>query len=93
VCPDRDPPVELPEDVVAALVQGNKIEAIKRLRVARGIGLKDAKDIVDAYVPSDPVVRARLAEAQAKSRRGCLTYLRILLAIAFIVGALIRTRG
>lgn len=37
-----------PADVVAALARGDKIAAIKRLRVHRGIGLKEAKDAVDA---------------------------------------------
>jgi polar amino acid transport system substrate-binding protein len=39
----------LPGTVVEALQQGNKIEAIKRLRQLTGVGLKEAKDAVDAY--------------------------------------------
>jgi len=90
---EDDEVAALPEDVIAALVQGNKIEAIKRLRAARGIGLKDAKDQVEAYVPTDPLVRARLAEARQQSRRGCLTWLGVLAAAALIVAAVLRTRG
>lgn len=37
----------VPGDVLAALQRGDKIEAIKLLRTARGIGLKEAKDAVD----------------------------------------------
>lgn len=39
---------QLPAEVVAELNRGNKIEAIKLLREARSLGLKEAKDIVDA---------------------------------------------
>lgn len=41
-------PNSLPPDVVEALKQGNKIEAIKRLRAAIGVGLAEAKAAVDA---------------------------------------------
>lgn len=42
-------PIDLPVDVIDALHAGRKIEAIKLLRKHRGIDLKEAKDIVDAY--------------------------------------------
>jgi len=42
------PEPALPEPVVAALKRGNKIEAIKLLRVQTGLGLKEAKDAVEA---------------------------------------------
>lgn len=37
----------LPPEVSAAVAAGNKVHAIKLLRRAKGIGLKQAKDIVD----------------------------------------------
>jgi ribosomal protein L7/L12 len=43
------PGAPLPAAVVAALEQGNKIEAIKLLRQQTGLGLNEAKDAVDAY--------------------------------------------
>jgi hypothetical protein len=45
--------IPLPADVVEALEQGNKIEAIKRMRRQTGLGLKEAKDAVDAYDHTD----------------------------------------
>lgn len=39
----------LPDDVREALEQGNKIEAIKRLRESTGMGLKEAKDLVENH--------------------------------------------
>lgn len=41
----------VPADVRDALAQGDTILAIKRLREATGIGLKEAKDRVDALQP------------------------------------------
>ena len=39
----------LPDDVLDALRGGHRIEAIKRLREATGLGLKEAKDLIEAY--------------------------------------------
>ncbi|MGI8880378.1 MAG: ribosomal protein L7/L12 [Jatrophihabitans sp.] len=41
-------PVELTERVQTLLRQGKKIQAIKEVRMARSIGLKDAKELVEA---------------------------------------------
>jgi ribosomal protein L7/L12 len=42
----------LPPDVLAALANGNKIEAIKLLRERTGLGLAEAKNHVEAYAHS-----------------------------------------
>lgn len=39
----------IPADVREALDQGNTIEAITRLRQATGMGVKEAKDAIDAF--------------------------------------------
>jgi ribosomal protein L7/L12 len=39
--------IELPPEAKAALAAGNKIEAIKSLREATGLGLAEAKEVVD----------------------------------------------
>lgn len=53
----------LPADVVAAIRRGDTIDAIKRLRTARGLGLKEAKDAVDAHVRGDRAPSPPLAPA------------------------------
>ena len=45
---------ELPEDVVAAIDHGRKIEAIKLLRDHRNLDLKTAKETVEAYAAGRP---------------------------------------
>lgn len=64
-----DPQFPLPTDVHAALLRGEPVEAIKLLRQATGLGLKESKDIIDAYlagnfvpVPTRPELATRLAE-------------------------------
>jgi ribosomal protein L7/L12 len=65
VTPSSSPPSTepLPADVLAALQQGQTIEAIKRLRTATGLDLKDAKEAIDrhlagASIPPRPSVAA-----------------------------------
>lgn len=41
--------VEFEPEVLTALHAGKKIDAIKTLRSLRGIGLKEAKGLVDSY--------------------------------------------
>jgi len=42
-----DPYASVPLDIVQALREGKKIEAIKLYRQASGVGLKEAKDFVE----------------------------------------------
>jgi ribosomal protein L7/L12 len=75
---------QLPSAAVAALHQGNKIEAIKIVRQERGIGLKEAKDAVDLYVQTDPLLQNKFAAARAGNKRSFLLWLTILIALALI---------
>ena len=75
---------QMPPAAVAALHQGNKIEAIKIVRQERGIGLKEAKDTVELYVQGDPLLQNKFAAAQAGNKRSCLLWLTILIALALI---------
>lgn len=53
----------LPPDVLASLEAGRTINAIKQLRDASGLGLKEAKDLIDAYQAGENVSMATQAEA------------------------------
>ena len=92
----------LPADVIAALQRGNKIEAIKRLRQASGLGLKEAKDAVEAaeaaglpHAGADAGAnaetsftgRASLAPGEVPRRRGSLA--RLLLAALVAAAVLV----
>lgn len=69
---------DLPADVLAAAAAGNRIEAIRLLRAQRGLGLKEAKDLLDRVVP-----------LPAGAKKGCLLPLLFgcLVGAAFAVGS------
>ncbi len=46
--------MQLPPEVVAEIEANRKVTAIKLLRQQQGIGLKEAKQIVDAYSAEHP---------------------------------------
>ena len=71
----------LPPEAIAALQRGNKIEAIKLVREAQKLDLKDAKDRVDDYVKNDPVLQQKLPAAQAETTGSLVRWL-ILIALA-----------
>jgi ribosomal protein L7/L12 len=71
---------DLPSEAIAALERGSKIEAIKCVRVARGVGLKEAKDIVEQFIESRPEVKRRMAAANAESAKGALRWILMLVA-------------
>lgn len=43
---------QLPQDAREALARGDVIEAIRRVRVATGLGLKESKELLEAYARS-----------------------------------------
>jgi ribosomal protein L7/L12 len=73
---------DFPAEAIAALWQGNKIEAIKIVRQSHHIDLKEAKDKVDQYLKNEPALQQKLATAQTESLRGLARWL-------FIIGGLV----
>jgi hypothetical protein len=60
---DREPIFS--DEIIAAVDSGNKIRAIKLLREETGLGLKDAKDAIDALAEErrgDPVIATGMSE-------------------------------
>jgi len=88
--PDASRP--LPPAAVAALSNGNKIEAIKIVRQEWGSDLKDAKDAVDAYVRTQPALAATMHEASSNSVRGCITWLLVVALVGIAAYYFLRQR-
>ena len=81
----EDPP--LPAAAAAALSTGHKIDAIKYVREAEGLGLMEAKQRVEAYVERDPILKAQFAEQQLRMRRRLIQWglvIDVLLLAAFL---------
>lgn len=59
----------LPAAAAAALSTGHMVEAIKYVRAAEGLGLMEAKQRVEAHIARDPVLKAQIADQQARTKR------------------------
>ena len=72
---------------VEMLWRGDVIAAIKVVRAERNLGLKEAKDLVDAYIRSQPSLLQKMEQAQAemwqKLKRGLLVALIFAAAAAY----------
>jgi hypothetical protein len=64
--PRRKP---LPLEAVTLLQEGRVVEAIKAVRQAEALGLRDAKQRVDAYIAGEPLLRAQIELQQRATRR------------------------
>jgi hypothetical protein len=80
---------DLPKAAIDALWQGNVIEAIKVVRQERNIGLKEAKDLVDAYLASQPALKKKmdqvLATAQQRFVRWLIGFLVLAAGVSYFV--------
>lgn len=75
---------DLPNEAIKALERGSKIEAIKCIRIAYGVGLKEAKDIVEQYIEKSPTVKNRMVSANLESAKGGLRWLLLIAAIGVV---------
>ena len=73
---------ELPEDVLVAIKANRKIEAIKLLREHQNIDLKDAKDIVDAYISNNPYLNVH-QNRQSDTGVGRLIFIVIVIGVLY----------
>lgn len=79
------PSIDLPAAAVAALRQGNKVEAIKIVRAELGLGLKEAKDAVEDYERDHPSERKNTALSRGDPNAGRTWWL-VTIAIVVLVG-------
>ncbi|HEX5646350.1 MAG TPA: hypothetical protein VFX56_05220 [Nitrospira sp.] len=80
---------DLPKAAVDALWQGNVIEAIQVVRQERNIGLKESRNVVDAYIASQPALNKKmdkvLATAQRRFIRWLIGFLILAAGITYLV--------
>lgn len=81
----------VPDTVQHALAQGNKIEAIRMLRDHAGIGLKEAKDRVDALDVSRQRHAEGLAPGEMSRKTGALTWVAVAAIVVLSVYAYLRS--
>ena len=73
----------LPPDAAQALARGDKIGAIKLVRAESGLGLKEAKDWVEARAPSAPLPKG-LSPGEVPRHDALLGWALAFLAVAAI---------
>ena len=66
--------IRIPPEAIAALRQGRTIEAIKLLRAATGLSLKDAKDAVEAQIGHIYASRRGQADERAPEPTGIVFF-------------------
>jgi ribosomal protein L7/L12 len=74
---------DIPLKSMLALRQGNKIEAIRVVHTNQGLGLKESKEAVEAYIARHPELQTVLGAEQSKMRRKL-----IFVAILMVASAL-----
>ena len=77
----------LPAAAAAALSTGHKVDAIKYVREAEGLGLMGAKQRVDAHIARNPVLKAQLAEQQARMKRRLIQWV-LIIDLVLVAGVL-----
>ena len=70
----------LPQAAMTALWRGQLIEAIKLVCAEQNIGMNEARELVSAYVQTQPALRNRIDRTQADTREGLVRWLIFLLA-------------
>ncbi|MBM4125871.1 MAG: hypothetical protein FJ247_00775 [Nitrospira sp.] len=66
---------DLPKAAVDALWQGNVIKAIKVVRQELNIGLKESRNVVDAYIASQPALKKKMDKVLATAQRRFISWL------------------
>jgi ribosomal protein L7/L12 len=86
-------PGSLPPEVVAAMRQGRKIEAIRLLRERTGLGLKDAKEAVESIRRETPGMMGGRSPIQVEGSRNVLWLLAVIAVAALLAWYFFRTPG
>lgn len=78
-------PYDLPPEVIAAIQAGRKIDAINRLREATGLGLADAKTVIDRAHAQRPKVALRSSPTRNDTGMPRLVVLLSVVAVVVVV--------
>lgn len=79
---------ELPKKALEALSEGDRSKAIEQVQMERNISREEARDMVAAFILSQPSLQAtmRLKESRAETQWGLMRWLILFQAIAVAIG-------
>ncbi len=82
---------KIPQDAIDALVRGDKIDAIKIVRVANGIGLKEAKDLVERFQAGSTDAKLRVPALRSGDDSGWSGWILLVAATALLAYYFLRS--
>ena len=83
---------DIPTEVMEAIIAGRKIEAIKLLRERAGMGLMEAKELVDSVGPAETGLGAQ-HRAAPRNDTGIGRFILILLLLSVAVAGYLWIQG
>lgn len=75
--------VKLDADIVEEIIKGRKINAIKKIRMTKGLGLREAKEMVDSYCLENEIEYSRSRETTSSKGLFIVIGLGIVLALLY----------
>jgi len=81
--------IPIPAAAIAALENGNKVEAVKIIRDEAWVTLKQATVTVDAFLDANPDLKMRFLDRQSRAWTG-FVYFVALLSVAAIIANLLK---
>ena len=75
----------IPPSAVAALNAGRKIEAIRIVREADGIGLEEARELVESYLALHPELQSQIQQRRTRGAQSVATWILLLAILAWFV--------
>ena len=76
---------DIPVAAVVSLQEGNLVLAIRQTRESTGLGLKDSKEAVDAWLAANPLVREQFRAAAGRRGGGVRQLLGLLVLVIAVV--------
>lgn len=89
--PTSQPP-SLPPEAISHLHNGRMIEALKIVRQAEGLPLKEAKYRIDSYIQSQPSLRSVMAAKRTEAKVASVRWLVIvgcILAFGYLLAEML----
>lgn len=83
----------LPESVLLALQGGNKIDAVRLLRQATGLGLKEARDAVDSFEQGAKPRSDEIAPGEISRKSGVIWWVVAAIVIAAVAYQFLRSHA
>lgn len=80
---DTNASPQLPAAATAAVARGAKVEAIKEVRAATGLGLMEAKQLVERYIAANPVLQQQFGQQEAALQRRVIRWVVIIDLLIF----------